>query len=198
MTARSFVACLLVLLGTIGTPDLALADTVVISRPGAHPSYSFEAEPHLLIGALPAPKPARGTGFGFGFRGTVELVDNGFISSINNSVGFGFGADWVHYGDSNVPCPKTDSGQCRDSDPDFSLYTFSVPVTMQWNFWLSRSWSVFGEPGVSLRYVSKGNDSFKLDPFVLWLGGRYHFEERITLTLRVGYPVFSVGVSFLF
>jgi hypothetical protein len=69
---------------------------------------------------------------------------------------------------------------------------------MQWNFWLSRSWSVFGEPGVSLRYVSKGNDSFKLDPFVLWLGGRYHFEERITLTLRVGYPVFSVGVSFLF
>jgi hypothetical protein len=88
---------LLVLLGTIGTPDLALADTVVISRPGAHPSYSFEAEPHLLIGALPAPKPARGTGFGFGFRGTVELVDNGFISSINNSVGFGFGADWVHY-----------------------------------------------------------------------------------------------------
>lgn len=185
------------MVGVMGITSAALADTVVISRPGAHPNYVFEAEPHVLIGALPPPEPARGTGVGAGFRGSVELVDNGFITSINNTVGLSFGADWVHYGDSNVPCRKTGSGQCRDADPDFSLYTISFPVTMQWNFWLSRNWSVFGEPGISMRYISKGDESFKIDPFVVWLGGRYHFQERVTLTMRVGYPVFSLGISFL-
>ena len=197
MTAKSWLLGLAAVAGLTSIAHGARADTVVISRPGAHPSYSFEAEPHVLLGALPPPKPAQGTGFGLGFRGTIELVDNGFISSINNSVGLGFGLDWVRYGDSSVPCPKTDSGQCRDANPDFSLSTVSIPVTMQWNFWLSRNWSVFGEPGVSLRYVSKGEDTFNLDPFVVWLGGRYHFQEHMTLTMRVGYPVFSVGVSFL-
>ena len=197
MTARIWLLGLSAMAGVLSIVGSASADTVVISRPGAHPNYAFEAEPHLLLGALPPPRPARGTGFGVGFRGTVELVDNGFISSINNTVGLGFGVDWVRYGDSNVPCPKTTSGQCRDANPDRSLYSLSIPVTMQWNFWLSRNWSVFGEPGVSLRYVNKGNDSFNFDPFVVWLGGRYHFQDRVTLTMRVGYPVFSVGVSFL-
>jgi hypothetical protein len=151
----------------------------------------------LLIGALPAPRPARGTGLGFGFRGSLELIDNGFISSINNTVGVSFGADWVHYGDSHLQCSKNAAGNCADPDPDFSISTVTIPVTMQWNFWLSRDWSVFGEPGLALRYVSRGDDSFHIDPFVIWLGGRYHFAERITLTMRVGYPVFSVGLSFL-
>jgi hypothetical protein len=30
------------------------------------------------------------------------------------------------------------------------------------------------------------------------LGGRYQFNDRIALTLRVGYPTFSLGTSFLF
>src|SRR5690606_37968201 len=80
-------------------PTRVSADTLVINRPGSHPNYVFEAEPHLLIGALPAPGPARGTGVGLGLRGTVEIVDNGFIGNINNTVGVGFGADWVHYSD---------------------------------------------------------------------------------------------------
>jgi len=179
-------------------PTRVSADTLVINRPGSHPNYVFEAEPHLLIGALPAPGPARGTGVGLGLRGTVEIVDNGFIGNINNTVGVGFGADWVHYSDSDLPCEKDpDSGGCADLDPDFSVNYLYLPVVMQWNFWLSRDWSVFGEPGVALHVASRGDDKLSLSPFVLFLGGRYHFSDRVTLTMRAGYPLFSVGASFL-
>jgi hypothetical protein len=69
-----------------------------------------------------------------------------------------------------------------------------LPAVMQWNFWLHRKWSVFGEPGVAM-YFEDGDLEFT--PFVLYAGGRYHFTDTIALTMRVGYPTFSLGVSFL-
>jgi hypothetical protein len=30
----------------------------------------------------------------------------------------------------------------------------------------------------------------------LWVGGRFHFNDKISLTMRIGYPDFSFGVSF--
>jgi hypothetical protein len=33
---------------------------------------------------------------------------------------------------------------------------------------------------------------------VFYAGGRWHFADYAALTLRVGYPTFSAGVSFLF
>jgi hypothetical protein len=76
---------------------------------------------------------------------------------------------------------------------DVSPSKVYLPVVMQWNFWLSRKWSVFGEPGPTLR-LDKG----KAKPDgSLYVGGRYLFTDDIALTLRVGYPAPSVGVSFL-
>lgn len=139
----------------------AFADQSTIKLPGAHPDYVFEAEPHLLVAPFDDFRP------GVGFRGTLELVDNGFVSSINNTVGLGFGADWS-----------------RDH--------FRVPIVMQWNFWLSRNWSVFGEPGGLIDF----GDKTRAHP-AFYAGGRFHFSERITLTMRIGHPTASVGVSFL-
>jgi hypothetical protein len=31
----------------------------------------------------------------------------------------------------------------------------------------------------------------------LYVGGRYHFSESVALTMRLGFPTVSVGVSFL-
>lgn len=132
-----------------------------------------------------------------GFRGTLEIIDNGFISGINNTVGVGFGADWVYYPDSHLDCERDPaSNSCIDLDPDFSVTYVYLPVVMQWNFWLSRAWSVFGEPGFAVRYASRG-DKLGVNPFVLFAGGRYHFTDRVSLTMRVGYPTFHVGASFL-
>jgi hypothetical protein len=72
---------------------------------------------------------------------------------------------------------------------------YLIPVVMQWNFWLSRRWSVFGEPGMLLRYAE---DDVGLSPFVFYAGGRLHFSDNVALTLRIGYPTFSLGVSALF
>jgi hypothetical protein len=63
---------------------------------------------------------------------------------------------------------------------------------MQWNFWLSRNWSVFGEPGGLVDF----GDKTRVHP-AFYAGGRFHFTDRVTLTMRVGHPTASVGVSFL-
>lgn len=146
--------------------ESARADQMVIKFPGQHPRYVFEAEPHALIAPFDDFLP------GVGFRGTIEIVDNGFIPKINNTVGISFGVDYAYHG-------------------------VWIPVAMQWNFWLSRKWSVFGEPGVSIRAGDLREHAGSLGWFALWAGGRYHFTDHITLTMRIGHPTFSLGVSFL-
>ncbi len=175
-----------------------------IKRPGQRPAYAFELEPHGLLGAFEPPGDGRGTGFGLGIRGTIEVLKEGFLPKLNDSVGIGFGLDFVHYGGngqvrgycasfvtgpSGVPvCVETTSAYGRRS-------YFYLPVVMQWNFWLHRTWSAFGEPGLSV-YFSDGD--LRFTPFIVFLGGRYHFTDNISLTLRLGYPTISLGASFLF
>lgn len=178
----------------------AHADTLLIDRPGAHPNYFFEAEPHALVGLVDPPGPGHGNGFGLGFRGTIEVVDNGFVETINNTIGIGFGVDYVHYSLGRDRCIDPVPGQpCFEVDDENTVDNLWIPVVMQWNFFLSRNWSVFGEPGGALRYeTSEDEDSqLKLEPFQMYLGGRYHFADAMTLTMRLGYPTFSVGLSFL-
>jgi hypothetical protein len=183
--------------GALSLAPPAHADTSIIRNPGDHSRYSFEAEPHLLLGLIDPPGPANGTGFGAGFRGTVVLLENGFVPTINNSIGIGFGADWVHYGGGNQTC-VTDPGPSRVLVCNStSVNELWFPVVMQWNFYLSRQWSVFGEPGLAVRYQSVPNvRDLSVDP-QLYLGGRWHFSDQMTLTMRLGYPTFSVGVSFM-
>ncbi len=175
-----------------------------IKRPGDRPNYSFEAEPHLALGLFDPPGYGAGTGLGFGFRGTVELVKNGFIPKLNNSVGIGFGLDYLRYDGWQGPrgyCEERYSGPAGvpicarvSGVGDGNVNYFFIPVVMQWNFWLHRRWSVFGEPGVAL-YVEDGR--FKFDPFLFYAGGRFHITDSVALTMRIGYPTFSLGVSFL-
>lgn len=176
----------------------ARADTLIISHPGDHPRYSFEAEPHLVLGFIEPPGYATGTGFGVGFRGTVPIVRNGFIPKLNNSIGIGFGLDFARYGAGDYCTDGGDLTTCDDRHRSNGFNELYFPVVLQWNFFLSRNWSVFGEPGVAVTYHAwEGAQNFDFNPFVFFVGGRYHFTDKITLTMRVGYPAFSVGCSFL-
>ncbi len=166
--ALGLITALTVLATAAGT---AQADESIIKNPGDHPNYVFEAEPHGLVGFGGPFRKGRGE-LGAGFRGTVVIVDNGFVKSINNSVGITFGLD-AFFSDRT---------------------TFFIPVGMQWNFWLTTHWSVFGEPGIGFAAnQDKGRDL--LHP-ILMVGGRYHFNDKVSLTLRLGYPAISVGASF--
>ena len=148
------------------TNQTAHAETNIIKDPDRHPHYVFEAEPHFLL----APLGNRTLLPGVGFRGTVVLAQEGFIDKINDSVGLGFGVDYT-----------------RDNT--------WIPVVMQWNFWLSEHWSVFGEPGFAFKLEDRGHAT-RAD-FTIYGGGRLRLSDRVTLTLRVGYPALTAGVSFL-
>src|SRR5262245_18376296 len=66
----------------------------IIKNPGDHPDYKFELEPHGVFGWGHL---YVGSGYAFGVRGSIPIVDNGFVPSINNSVAISFGLDWVRY-----------------------------------------------------------------------------------------------------
>jgi hypothetical protein len=205
---RILVVCIAVV-GVWLTASPVRAEDMIIKRPGDHPVYSVEIEPHLVAAFfLPT---AGSNGFGLGGRFTIPIVKNGFVSSINNSVGIGFGLDWVHY-----------NGCYYWHNPYYpacsNLNSIWLPVVMQWNFFLSTHWSVFGEPGLAINYNSWGAgcsgvfidnnrrveyacppapNRVDLNPFVLFIGGRYHFSETTALTMRIGWPYASIGVSFM-
>jgi hypothetical protein len=163
-------AVFVVVVGVITFAGVARAEEVIIKHPGDHPSYSFEAEPHLLLGW----REFR-DGPGAGFRGTIPIVHNGFVKTINNSVGIGFGVD---------------------VDPVRHADRFAIPIVMQWNFWLSTHWSVFGEPGLAIQAGEGRDKNWPVRP-VIYAGARLHLTPALALTLRAGYPDVAVGISFL-
>jgi hypothetical protein len=154
-------------------------DTIKI--PGAHPDYNFEVEPHLLVGW----DTYAAGGIGAGVRFGIPIVSNGFVPSINNSVAITFGADLIHYDGCYF-------GVCSTSALDF-------PVALQWNFYVAKQWSVFGEPGIVVHGFVGGCpvDQACVDVWPsFFVGARYRITDKVALTMRVGFPSFSFGVSF--
>ena len=196
---RSGLLAAVVSVASVMLPTAAKADDTIKS-PGDHPDYSVEIEPHGLVGLG---FRYGGVGIGLGARFSIPIVKNGFIPSINNSVAITFGADFLHYGG----CFNS----VLDNGYNCSANYLFFPVALQWNFYVASKWSVFGEPGVVPFYgfyddfcgngpgqIKGCNDPshFSITP-ALYVGGRYHFNEHTALTMRIGYPDISVGVSFM-
>jgi len=176
--------------GTLA-PSVARADET-IRNPGDHPNYAVEVEPHLNLGwddLFP------GDSFGFGVRVSIPLLDRGFVKTINDTIAISFGADLLHFSGCYIP-----GSSCS---ANFLL----LPVAMQWNFYVAHNWSVFGEPGLFI-YHGFFNDcpanvqcqntpsETGVQP-AIFVGGRYYFNEHTALTMRLGFPTVSIGVSFL-
>jgi hypothetical protein len=166
---------------------------VVIKQPNAHPDYSVELEPHgtfVFFHRYYGYGGGRGfrgnRGFyafsdpelGAGFRATIPIVDPGFIPKLNNTVGITFGIDVTN-------CQFCGRGY------GFSIYT---PVGIQWNFFITRKFSAFADIGFIL--ATEGFYHNVYPDFMGMLGGRYHFNDDIAFTFRIGYPFINVGVSF--
>jgi hypothetical protein len=180
----------LLVAGALGAATLTLLSPdaraeLVIKRPNDHPVYRAELEPHANFilyryrdygyGGRRY-RPFGDAEFGGGFRASIELADPAFIPKINNTVAITFGLDF------------TNCYYCRR---DFNIWS---PVALQWNFFLTDRWSVFAEIGGILR-----TDGFFYDAWIdpaFWVGGRFHFNDKVSLTMRAGLPWVSVGVSF--
>lgn len=180
-------------------------EDVVIRSSRAPMVYDFEIEPHLVLGTAP-PGPGQGSGVGFGVRGSVVIVPEGFLPRVNDSVAIGFGLDFGRYYGNwafngyRDECLHYEAGPngtavCTEVTSNGGRYTYVyVPVVMQWNFWFTRRFSAFGEPGLDFYYV--GNHGVSAVP-ALYVGGRVQLTDRITLTGRLGYPTVAIGVSFM-
>jgi hypothetical protein len=177
----------------------------IIKNPGLHEDYRVELEPHALVGNLTPPGDGTGAGLGGGLRASFVVAPNGFVSSINDDVAVGVGVDDLHYfGSGSISggtCAHyaTGAGGARVCTEvtgvrgGSSSYLF-FPVVLQWSFFLTRRWSVFGEGGVSFYWYD--DRTLGISP-ALFAGARYHFSDRVTLTMRIGYPTSSIGLSLL-
>jgi hypothetical protein len=194
---------LLLLLGLASTANAR--EDVVIRSSRAPMSYDVELEPHLVLGTAP-PGPGQGSGAGLGVRASFVILPEGFLRKVNDSVAIGVGLDFGrYYGNWAVngyqdECLHFETGPngtqiCTEVTSNGGTYTYVyVPVVMQWNFWFTRRFSAFGEPGVDLYYL--GNHGFSAVP-AFYVGGRVQLSDRITLTGRIGYPTLAIGVSFM-
>ena len=181
-TSSLRVAMLLVSGACLWAP---LAQAQTIETPNGHPDYRVELEPHATVavfrnGLIGFEGRGRGSyfgtpGFGGGFRASIEIADPAFISKLNNTVGITFGID---------------ATSCEVCSNDAVLY---FPVALQWNFSFSKEWGAFGELGPMIR-ADLGDEV--LPDLYAQIGGRYLFNDGIGLTLRIGYPFVTFGVSF--
>jgi hypothetical protein len=191
---RAVFASLFAIASITAASAPARAQSDIIRQPGEHPNYAVEIEPHFDLAWLPfAGYAGIGTdaGIGVGLRATIPIVKNGFIPTINNTWGIGFGGDIIYFGCGADGCP--------------GFWTLYFPVVLQWNFYVAPRFSVFGEPGFSIDYAfygdcmiancKAGNNFFP--GFIFEVGGRYHINEHLALTARVGYPTITFGVSFM-
>lgn len=158
---------------------------LIIKNPSDHPDYRAELEPHATLvpwGNYFGYGRYKGRGYGFnggvGFRATIEIVDP-VIPKLNNTIGITFGLDFTS-------CTYCYRGE------EFSIWT---PVGAQWNFFLTRKWSVFADLGIVAHSDGAYRDLY-FEP-MFEIGGRYHFRDKITLTMRLGIPFITVGVSFM-
>ncbi len=185
-----------------------------IKRPGAHIKYGVEIEPHLVYQW--AHESGFDEGLGLGLRASVPIIENGPIRTINNSMAIGFGLDLTRFEDpcgsrwwlGGRPDPRDDSYDYWSRDCAATQLWF--PVVVQWRFWLTDRLSVLGEPGLAFQHVRWNyyrpcntpsgwceDDETDTDlEFVFWAGGSLLVTDTIALTLRLGNPSVTAGVSF--
>jgi hypothetical protein len=166
--AVASTAVFLVMTGT------AFASEWITEEPNNHLNQ-VETEIHAVLGSH---------SLGAGVRVGIPIVNQGFVSTINNNVAINFGADLLNW-------------------PDDEVRGVIVPVMLQWNFYLTRDWSVFAEGGVAFQSWFSTPPDHNGDTFFTWpgfsIGGRYYFNpgNYPALVMRVGYPSgLTVGVSF--
>lgn len=132
-----------------------------------------------------------GLGVLAGARVAFPLVQNGFISSLDNAFYLTIGADFYYINSTpGIGRSSYDAG-------------IGFPITAHWEFYFSNTWSAFAEVGVNIflhpRLFSLGEVA--PEPagwFITQVGGRLHLSNAFAIVLRVGNPYVALGATFSF
>lgn len=160
-----------------------------------HPDYSIEIEAHGTVAAF----DSFFVGLGAGARITIPVADNTLVKSIDDELSVGIGIDVVRYG---AYKPINTS-----SKPGLGVLALYVPVSLQWNFWLGSRATFFLEPTLIYRYASYiddcanayGSACAERTRFLPSgaLGMRFRFADHVGLTIRAGWPMANLGLTWL-
>ena len=153
-------------------------------------AYAVEIEPHFTFGAE---NVYGASGFGGGVRLGLPFVE-GHLGRAPQNLALSVGGDLVHY------------DNCYYGTYCSANYLM-VPVALQWNVFVARPVSLFLEGGAFL-YKGWFDECAAGDPGcsappdfgilpTVALGGRVHLGDDVALTLRLGYPTTTLGVSFM-
>ena len=167
-----------------------------IDSPRHHKHYSAEIEPHL-VWQWTGDEAAVDDGIGLGFRVAIPIMQDGPVPTINNNLAIAFGLDWAYFSD-----------RCFEISADCSENDFWIPITLQWNFFLTEMISIFPEMGLGFRDaildydVCRGGrrctDSDLEVHLVLWFGARFRITDQFAIIARLGVPSLTLGGSFTF
>lgn len=207
--AALWAALCVAMLVSLGVPTVAYAQNIV-RQPGNHANHTVEIEPHLAFQW--ADRVGSNDGFGPGVRFNIPFMHNGPISSINNNMGITFGLD-LTFGDGGPGwCYGRYDRNLWLNGENCNVTELWLPVAMQWNFYLTKVISVFGEPGFAIAhrrwsynwYCNGGggalcNQHYTTNDLELILagGGRFMFTDKIGATVRIGFPMITAGINFL-
>jgi len=176
--------------GLMTVPASAEGELPAPSRDGAS-LYPIEIEPHFSFGAE---NVYGSTGFGAGLRVSIPVV-NGYLGRMPQNLAISFGGDFLNY------------QNCYYGN-DCGANYLMLPVAAQWNVFVARRVSLFGEADA---FVYKGffngcapddgpgcspPSDFGVLP-TLAVGARFHIGDNASFTARIGYPTMTLGVSFM-
>jgi len=127
------------------------------------PQYKVEIEPKLNLGFVGL-WDYGGNSYGPGVRFSIPVMSPGFVKTINDSVAITFGADFVYYEGYryyNRYCGGNRA--CYDYYRGYNsgFWSVQLPVALQWNFFLTDKWSVFGEAGLTVRHAFYRDDPLR-------------------------------------
>ncbi len=184
--------------GTVSIPELAPEPGAAKTKdktdgPHAawHPKYAAEIGPHFVVAGL----DRYSAGLGFGASVAIPVWEHAPFESIDDTIAFGIGLDWVRYAAYRPNDPR---------DPKVLTYAWYIPVFVQWNLWLGSRASLFIEPTLVYRYASYQDscsglpcvDTVRVLPSGS-VGVRLRIVDHASVTVRVGWPMVSLGGSWL-
>ncbi len=161
-------------------------------RANWHPHYGVELEAHGSVAAF----DKFFVGMGGGVRASVPVWRHAPFARVDNEIGFGIGLDIIQYSAYRPNDPR---------DPKLQVVAYYVPVYLQWNIWAGSSVSIFLEPTLNWRYATYVDNcptGIKCAEATRWIptgsvGLRFRIVDKIAGTIRIGYPMVNLGVSWL-
>ena len=183
--------------GTVAIPELAPSPTAKVDakndgpRSAWHPKYNAEIEPHFVVAGLDHYQ----AGLGFGANVSIPIAEHAPFKRIDDTLALGVGVDWVRYAAYRPNDPR---------DPKILTYAWYFPVFLQWNVWLGARASFFVEPTLIYRFASYQDncgglpcvDTTRVLPSGS-IGFRFRVVDHASVTVRVGWPMVSLGGSWL-